>query len=157
MKKLLIPATLVGAGAAAALAFVLLQPGESQALIDPTDSDLVTSGAEIYRAECAACHGADLEGQPNWRQRNAAGRLPAPPHDASGHTWHHPDAHLFAMTKFGPQALVGEDYESDMPAYADILSDAEIRAVLSYIKSRWPDEVQARHDEVNQRYEAAQN
>ncbi len=36
-------------------------------------------GRGVYQTHCAACHGADLEGQPNWRQRGADGLLPAPP------------------------------------------------------------------------------
>ncbi|MEO3427621.1 cytochrome c [Pelagibius sp. CAU 1746] len=118
--------------------------------MDPGDPDKVALGAQVYAANCASCHGANLEGQPNWRQRKADGRLPAPPHDVSGHTWHHPDAQLFALTKQGPAALAGGGYQSDMPGYAGTLSDAEIWAVLSYIKSRWPREVQVRHDGISQ-------
>ena len=102
------------------------------------DPDTLARGRELYVQHCAACHGAQLQGQPNWRERLSNGRLPAPPHDESGHTWHHPDSILFAITKFGmvpPYAPVG--YESDMPAFADKLSDAEIRAVLAYIASHW--------------------
>ena len=75
--------------------------------LDPTDRDKVALGATIYAANCASCHGADLQGQPDWRRRRADGRLPAPPHDADGHTWHHPGAQLFELTKFGPAALAG--------------------------------------------------
>jgi mono/diheme cytochrome c family protein len=99
-------------------------------------------GSKLYAEHCAACHGARLEGQPNWRKRLANGRFPAPPHDDSGHTWHHPDDVLFAITKHGlvpPYAPPG--YESDMPAFAGKLSDDEIRAVLAYIQSQWSDEV----------------
>lgn len=116
--------------------------------MDPTDRDKVALGSQVYAAHCASCHGENLEGQANWRQRLANGRLPAPPHDATGHTWHHPEAQLFALTKQGPAALVGDGYESDMPGYEGVLSDAEIWAVLSYIKSRWPQEIQARHDRI---------
>ncbi len=116
--------------------------------LDPGDRDKVALGARVYAENCAACHGANLEGQPDWRQRLPNGRLPAPPHDATGHTWHHPDDQLFALTKYGPAALAGGGYQSDMPAYEGILTDAEIWAVLSYIKSRWPQEVQARHDQI---------
>lgn len=118
------------------------------ASLDPGDRDKVALGARVYAENCAACHGANLEGQPDWRQRLPSGRLPAPPHDATGHTWHHPDDQLFALTKYGPAALAGGGYQSDMPAYEGILTDAEIWAVLSYIKSRWPQEVQARHDQI---------
>ena len=76
--------------------------------------------------------------------------MPAPPHDETGHTWHHPDQQLFALTKYGPAALAGGGYESDMPAYESVLSDEEIWAVLSYLKSRWPAEVQSRHDQINE-------
>lgn len=64
----------------------------------------VDTGRRLYAAHCAACHGANLEGQANWRTRLANGRLPAPPHDASGHTWHHSDQVLLDITKKGPAA-----------------------------------------------------
>lgn len=102
----------------------------------------VAYGEDLYNQHCAACHGINLEGQPDWKTRNAQGRLPAPPHDETGHTWHHSDQLLFEMTKFGmvpPNIPAG--YESDMPAYKDILSDEQIRAVLGYIKSRWPEDI----------------
>jgi mono/diheme cytochrome c family protein len=145
----------VGIGAAAvaltAVAFVLLSQRTAPAnRLDPGDRQLVQRGAEVYVAQCASCHGAELEGQANWRQRQANGRLPAPPHDESGHTHHHHDELLMKLTKHGPAALAGNSYESDMPAYAGVLSDADIRAVLSYIKSTWPPEVQRRHDALNE-------
>ncbi len=101
--------------------------------------EVVSQGRQIYSDQCAACHGTDLEGQPDWRSPLPSGRLPAPPHDASGHTWHHPDDVLFRIVKEGTAAIVGGGYESDMPGFADVLSDPEIRAVLAYIKSTWPE------------------
>ena len=112
-------------------------PGDD-ARADPRDAGKVALGAGIYAQHCAACHGAKLEGQPNWRVRLANGRLPAPPHDESGHTWHHPDRVLFAITRNGlvpPHAPPG--YESDMPPFGGKLSDEEIWAVLAFIKSHW--------------------
>ncbi len=119
--------------------------------LTPDDAAVVAQGQKIYAAECAACHGAKLQGQPNWRQRMPNGRLPAPPHDETGHTWHHADAALFNLTKNGLQSIAGPDYQSDMPAYGDTLTDAEIIAVLSYIKSEWPPDARATHDEINKR------
>lgn len=121
------------------LGAVLLLAGCGQSGPDPAQLAL---GEKVYAQHCAACHGANLEGQPDWRKRLPNGRLPAPPHDDSGHTWHHPDEVLFGITKHGlvpPYAPKG--YESDMPAFAGTLSDAEIRAVLAFIESRWSAEV----------------
>ena len=108
-------------------------------------------GARVYAENCAACHGANLEGQPNWRRLNENGRLPAPPHDATGHTWHHDDATLFGITKLGTREFTGLPIESDMPAFKDTLSDDEIRAVLAYIKSRWPERIRRQQDAINRR------
>ena len=106
-------------------------------------------GQRVYEAQCAACHGARLEGQPDWRTRRADGRLPAPPHDATGHTWHHPDQALFEIVKYGVQRFAGPHYSSDMPAYDRRLSDDEIRAVIAYIKSTWPEQIRARQAQID--------
>ena len=113
-------------------------PGEDPRA-DPRDAAKVARGAGVYVQHCAACHGAKLEGQPDWRIRLPNGRLPAPPHDESGHTWHHPDDVLFGITKYGlvPGKYAPSDYESDMPAFGDKLPDEEIWAVLAYIKKHW--------------------
>jgi len=105
-------------------------------------------GADLYARHCASCHGANLEGQPNWRERKADGRLPAPPHDASGHTWHHADEVLFNLTKNGLGPYAPPGYASDMPAFAGTLSDDEIRAVLAYIKSRWPASIREKQAQI---------
>ena len=122
---------------------------ESGVRLRPDDGKVLAQGAKVYAVHCAACHGAKLQGQANWRQRDAAGRLPAPPHDATGHTWHHPDEVLFDITKLGvAKAANLKDYETAMPAFDGVLSDAEIIAVLSWIKAQWPAEIQAQQDEV---------
>jgi mono/diheme cytochrome c family protein len=112
-------------------------PGEDSRA-DPRDGVRVARGQALYAQHCASCHGARLEGQPDWRRRRPDGRMPAPPHDESGHTWHHPDAELFGITRHGlvpPYAPAG--YPSDMPAFAGQLGDDDIWAVLAFIKSHW--------------------
>lgn len=94
-------------------------------------------GRTLYAAHCASCHGAKLEGQPDWQTPKPDGRLPAPPHDATGHTWHHSDQVLFEITRRGMSA-VAPGHMSDMPAFENILSDDEIHAILAFIKSTWP-------------------
>ncbi len=99
-------------------------------------------GRTLYAEHCAACHGAGLEGQPDWRRPGENGVLPAPPHDAGGHTWHHGDRTLFDYTRLGGQAALAAQgvagVASGMPAFGDTLSDAQIRDVLAWIKSTWP-------------------
>jgi len=110
-------------------------------LLRPDDAGVVALGERVYDAECAACHGADLEGEEDWTARGPDGLLPAPPHDETGHTWHHPDALLFAITKYGTEPVVGGGYRSAMMGFEEHLSDDAIVAVLSYIKSTWPAEI----------------
>ncbi len=108
-------------------------------------------GRQVYQDHCASCHGAELEGEADWRTRRADGTLPAPPHDAGGHTWHHRDEQLFAITKHGIAAFAPPEYKTNMGGYAGILSDEEIWAVLDYIKSRWPEDLRARQAELSRR------
>ncbi|EAQ24915.1 c-type cytochrome [Roseovarius sp. 217] len=104
----------------------------------PVTAEQVALGQEVYAANCAVCHGAKLEGEPDWKRRKDTGRMPAPPHDANGHTWHHADRQLFTITRLGVSAIV-PGYESDMPGFEGTLSDDEIKAVLAFIKSTWPE------------------
>lgn len=124
-------------------------PVETSLRIDAEDATLVARGRIVYGEQCAACHGAKLEGQPDWQQRRVDGKLPAPPHDASGHTWHHADQQLFDITKFGLAPFAGPDYRTDMPAFAETLSDADIRAVIGYIKNTWPARERAQQEKLS--------
>ena len=99
----------------------------------------VSRGRQVYAANCAACHGAQLEGQPDWQSPAANGRLPAPPHDKTGHSWHHSDALLLSIIALGTAAVVGNGYESDMPGFAGALTPEDMEAVLAFIKSTWPE------------------
>ena len=143
------------AGAAMLLAGGLLAwrawwPGSAASLLRPDDPATVALGQRVYAAHCARCHGVRGEGQPRWREQGPDGLLPAPPHDASGHTWHHPDDVLFRIVREGTAAVVGGGYESDMPGFADVLSDADIRAVLDYIKSTWPERERRYQERVSE-------
>jgi mono/diheme cytochrome c family protein len=131
----------------AALALVRL--GEWGGGADPRDPRQLALGARVYAEHCASCHGADLEGQPDWRQRRPDGRLPAPPHDETGHTWHHPDRHLFEVTKHGTGAIAPPGYRTNMIGFGDRLSDTEIWAALAFIKSAWPPEIRRRQEALN--------
>ena len=110
----------------------------------PGKIDLV-EGERLYAEYCSACHGANLEGQDNWQIAGEDGRLPAPPHDETGHTWHHGDQVLFDYTKLGGRALMaaqGMEFDSGMPGFEDQLSDQQIWNILGFIKSTWSERIQ---------------
>lgn len=117
----------------------------------PTKPDNVPLGKKVYESHCAACHGMNLEGQPNWRTRRPNGRLPAPPHDATGHTWEHADAILFSVIKNGMAHHAGPKYQSDMPAFKGKLTDEEIWASITYIKSKWPERIHKKRRPLDQK------
>lgn len=153
-KQVLLPVITVALLAAGLGAYLYIgsRPAPASLTLQPDDTALVARGQQVYLANCASCHGGKLEGQANWRERNAQGMLPAPPHNETGHTWHHPDEMLFELTKYGVAKVANmPDYPSAMPTYEGRLSDADIIAALSWIKSQWPAEVRAQHDAVNQR------
>ena len=141
----------------AAAAFVIPRENrvETQDTAQLAELD-IAQGAVLYANNCAVCHGVNLEGQPDWRTPGEDGRLPAPPHNEDGHTWHHGDGLLFQYTKLGGQATLaqsGVDYDSGMPSFGDILTDAEILNIIGYIKSTWSErmlEAQAQRTENEQ-------
>lgn len=124
---------------------------EDQAIRIPyEDREAIERGATVYMEYCASCHGRELEGQPNWRRRGPDGRLPAPPHDETGHTWHHPDLQLFEVTKYGTARFAPPGHQTDMIGFEKILTDEEILAALAFIKASWPENVRVRHSAMSE-------
>lgn len=98
------------------------------------------SGSALYANNCASCHG-----EPNI----SAPPIPtAPPHDESGHTWHHPDRLLFEWVLDRPPLA------TSMPAFRGQLTEDEILNILAYIKSTWPADIQKLQNEGSAQYEA---
>ena len=141
---------LVGGAFAAALAvlgFWLARPS----VPDLSGPALIAAGKMVYAGHCTECHGGNLEGEPNWRTPYPDGSLPAPPHDASGHTWHHADKVLFGIIRDGGASVAPKGFPSRMPAFGGQISEREIWAVLAFIKSTWPEEIQKRQEAVSRR------
>lgn len=113
------------------------------------DNRDIAEGKTLYAQQCASCHGADLEGQPDWQVAGDDGVLPAPPHDESGHTWHHGNGLLFDYTKLGGAVALEQrgvsGFNSGMPGFGEVLSDAAIWDILAYIRSTWPERIQNNH------------
>ncbi len=101
--------------------------------IPTLDMARVGQGAALYAQYCARCHGAELEGAPDWKKSLPDGSLPPPPQDGSGHTWHHPDSLLLDIMANGGDPA----YNSKMPAFGDQITEDEMISLLDFIKSRW--------------------
>src|SRR5712691_10063131 len=97
-------------------------------------------GRAIYQKHCASCHGADAQGAPHWQASDEHGELPAPPHDAEGHTWRHSDAELYEMVSKGWRDPFNKTKRLTMPGFGDLLSRQQIVAVMSYLKTLWTPE-----------------
>ena len=141
MNRTIVYLGVLGLAAAGAAAVYLTPSAQNPAAAPAVD---LVAGKAIYENSCASCHGANLEGDADWRSPGPDGRLPAPPHDETGHTWHHPDSLLFTYTKLGGEetlAQQGIEFNSGMPGFGDELTDAEIWDVLGYIKSTWPEKI----------------
>ncbi len=118
---------------------------QSPAASNALDARVMSEGKALYEETCASCHGLQGEGQPDWKRPDAAGVYPAPPHNGSGHTWHHPDAVLLEVIAQG-----GSLPNSQMPAFAPALSEEEMRLTLAYIKTFWGKDELAFQREVSQ-------
>lgn len=110
-------------------------------VVDANDAQQVALGKQVYDVQCAGCHGPEMEGQENWQEGGENGLLLAPPHDETGHTWHHNNSYLIASVSEGGARLPANTGVSPMPAYGNILSKTEIAASIAYIQSTWPPEI----------------
>lgn len=123
------------------LALILMILATSAAADHELKNRDVLAGRTLYMENCASCHGVNLEGQPDWRSPDADGVLPAPPHDATGHTWHHDNTLLFEYTMLGGKGALAArgvtNFNSGMPAYDGVVSEDDIWNILAYIRSTW--------------------
>lgn len=96
---------------------------------EPRASSVKVDGAALYASVCAACHQATGQGLP--------GVFPP----LAGSEWvNGKEATLAAIVLHGvsgPLVVKGSNYSGAMPAFKAQLDDAQIAAVLSYLRSQW--------------------
>ena len=119
-------------------------PPAVDAAIEPasTPGKGSVEGSDLYAANCQVCHG-DSNG--------AGGRGGAPIHNDRGHTWHHPDAQLRGWVLNGK---LGSG-SAGMPALGDKLTEPEVDAILTFIKSWWTTEQRDSQADISERYQDA--
>lgn len=115
----------------------------------PPSAEAVDRGRAVYQERCATCHGQSGEGEPNWSSQKPDGTYPAPPHDSSGHSWHHADGLLFRIVRDGSAQFESGSFRSRMPAWGEVLTDEQIRAVITYLKTLWGAEGRAFQADVS--------
>ncbi len=107
---------------------------------EPASSTIIdATGAELYAANCQVCHG-DQQGQ---------GGTGAPSHNQEGHTWHHPDAQLTDWIMNGKIGF------GQMPAFKDKLTDPELGAIMTFIKTWWTPDQRDDQADISRRYQEA--
>jgi mono/diheme cytochrome c family protein len=109
------------------------------------NKDEIARGEKIYRDNCSGCHGDKAQGDPNWRKRGQDGKFPPPPLNGTGHAWHHPTEVLIEVIKQGTVP------KGNMPSWEGKLSDQDIRAVIAWFQSQWPDEVMEVWQDIDRR------
>lgn len=93
---------------------------------------VLAEGESLYAANCSRCHGFETGGSMT--------DIP-PPHNANGHTWHHPDQQLMEIVLNGLDFAV--EGQQTMPAFKDELTPEQVQAILAYVKTWWTDEQRA--------------
>lgn len=103
------------------------------------DTEQIEAGRQLYLQYCASCHGVNGEGQfPDFPLLpDETGRFGAPPHNANGHTSHHPDDWLIQYVREGGISLRNPEIYYPMPAFGNQLPDESIRLIIAFIKTLW--------------------
>lgn len=143
LKVSLVAAAVFAAGALLLTAYSVGTGGEPE---DP----FIARDRMLYRESCASCHGSGGEGAPNWKVPDPeTGAYRPPPHDSSGHTWHHPDGLLLRIVRDGCDAFPASDVPCVMPAFGEVYDDYDIRSVIEFLKTMWGPEERAFQAEVS--------
>lgn len=146
--RFLVVAIFIGVGITVGSIYWDRWSNESATAADHANPAQVALGHTLYDQHCAFCHGQDLAGKPGWDGDYPTGGRPPLPLDGSGAIARLGDRDLFDITKFGGQPFSPPTYKNDMPGFEGRLADADIWAILAFVKSRWPDEIRERQKEA---------
>lgn len=108
-----------------------------KARIRPTEAPQMRRGAEVYEERCADCHGKSGEGA--FAGDANSGRRAIPPLAGNRAVrMHRADNAIHAVIRGGfPPATAGNPRPFGMPPLGQDLNDAEIAAVVTFIRNSW--------------------
>ena len=108
---------------------------------ETTAQNNITLGKTTFDKNCVVCHGkAGVGLTKNWKKPQN-GIYPPPPLNGTAHTWHHSPAILLKTINQGGVKLGGV-----MPGFKDKLNQSEKQALLDYLYSLWPKDIQQKYD-----------
>ena len=114
-------------------------PEEKNSNID----SMASLGESVFNKNCVSCHGVKGQGlATDWKVKDSNGNYPPPPLNGTAHTWHHsPEQLLYTINKGGTE-MGGQ-----MPAFEKRLTEEEKWALIDYMYSLWPKEIQVKYDD----------
>ena len=124
------------------IATIALLTGCSPGEKEKTSESNVALGENVFNQNCVSCHGSKGRGlAKDWKVKDENGNYPAPPLNGTAHTWHHSPSDLLYTINKGGGEMGGQ-----MPGFEGRLSEEEKLALLDYIYSLWPSEIQTKYD-----------
>ena len=124
------------------MAIIAFLAGCSSGEKEKTPELNVALGENIFNQNCVSCHGLKGRGlAKDWKVKDENGNYPAPPLNGTAHTWHHSPSDLLYTINKGGGEMGGQ-----MPGFKERLSEEEKLALLDYIYSLWPGEIQTKYD-----------
>lgn len=122
------------------------QSGAKGAASTPENEKVLKAGAALYEKYCVECHKARGEGAPPHYPALAGNRGVV----------HEPPVNPIRITLYGgyPPSTEGNPRPFGMPPFSALLSDAEVAALVSYIRNEWGNQASMVSTEQVNRYRA---
>ena len=126
------------------IAVIAFLAGCSPAEKETSAESNIVLGEDVFNKNCVSCHGSKGVGlAKDWKVKDENGNYPAPPLNGSAHTWHHSPSDLLYTINKG-----GLDMGGQMPGFEARLNEEEKQALIDYIYSLWPSEIQTKYDKT---------